>query len=60
MLLIDRLIHGFHYHQRFGPTRAVAVTLIEGRLREARQEWRTTIDAAAETWRDERLRRKVE
>ncbi len=34
MLLIDRLIHGFHYYVAFGPTRAVAVNLIEGRLHE--------------------------
>ena len=30
MLHIDRLIHGFHYHLQFGPTRAVGVNLIEG------------------------------
>ena len=30
MLLIDRLIHGFHYYLQFGPTRAVGVNLIEG------------------------------
>ncbi len=34
MLLIDRLIHGFHVHLAFGSTRAVAVNLIEGRLHE--------------------------
>jgi hypothetical protein len=33
MLLIDRLIHGFHwYYKAGGPTRPVAVNLIEGRL----------------------------
>jgi hypothetical protein len=33
MLLIDRLIHGFHYYLKTGrPTRPVAVNLIEGRL----------------------------
>ena len=33
MLLIDRLIHGFHwYYKTNGPTRPVAVNLIEGRL----------------------------
>jgi hypothetical protein len=33
MLLIDRLIHGFHYYFKTGgPTRPVAVNLIEGRL----------------------------
>jgi hypothetical protein len=33
MLLIDRLIHGFHwYYKMGGPTRPVAVNLIEGRL----------------------------
>ena len=37
MLLIDRLIHGFHWYLKDnvkGPTRPVAVNLIEGRLRE--------------------------
>jgi hypothetical protein len=34
MLLIDRLLHGFHWYVRFGSTRAVAVNLIEGRLGE--------------------------
>jgi hypothetical protein len=35
MLLIDRLIHGFHYFLTSGtPTRPVAVNLIEGTLRE--------------------------
>jgi hypothetical protein len=32
MLLIDSLIHGFHWAQKYGPTRPVAVNLIEGRL----------------------------
>ncbi len=33
VLLIDRLIHGFHlYYKTNGPTRPVAVNLIEGRL----------------------------
>jgi ribosomal protein L37AE/L43A len=30
MLLIDRLIHGFHYNLQFGSTRATGVNLIEG------------------------------
>jgi len=36
MLLIDRLIHGFHwyYHQEDMPTRPVAVNLIEGKMRD--------------------------
>ena len=35
VLLIDRLIHGFHwYYKTKGPTRPVAVNLIEGRLNE--------------------------
>lgn len=34
MLLIDRLIHGFHWYLQLGPTRPVAVNLIEGRLSE--------------------------
>jgi hypothetical protein len=35
MLLIDRLIHGFHWFLKTTrPTRPVAVNLIEGRLRE--------------------------
>jgi len=35
LLAIDRLIHGFHwYYKTNGPTRAVAVNLIEGRLNE--------------------------
>jgi hypothetical protein len=32
MYQIDRLIHGFHWHQKHGATRPVAVNLIEGRL----------------------------
>jgi predicted RNA-binding Zn-ribbon protein involved in translation (DUF1610 family) len=32
MLLIDQLIHGYHWHQKFGATRPVAVNLIDGRL----------------------------
>jgi hypothetical protein len=34
MLLIDRLIHGFHYNLTTGPRRPSAVNLIEGRLSE--------------------------
>ena len=34
VLLIDRLIHGFHWYHKFGPTRPAAVNLIEGRLSE--------------------------
>jgi hypothetical protein len=35
MLLIDQLIHGFHWYYKLGgPTRPVAVNLIEGRLRD--------------------------
>jgi hypothetical protein len=34
MLLIDQLIHGFHWYLDTGPTRPVAVNLIEGRLGE--------------------------
>jgi hypothetical protein len=34
MLLIDRLIHGFHVSLRFGPTRIAGVNLIEGRVRD--------------------------
>lgn len=34
-MLTDRLIHGFHwYHKTNGPSRPVAVNLIEGRIRE--------------------------
>jgi hypothetical protein len=32
VLLIDRLIHGWHWYQKHGHTRPVAVNLIEGRL----------------------------
>ncbi|MBN2046402.1 MAG: hypothetical protein JW750_01065 [Anaerolineaceae bacterium] len=32
MLLIDQLIHGFHWYLQFGNTRPVAVNLIGGRL----------------------------
>ncbi len=32
MLAIDRLIHGFHWSQKYGSTRPVAVNLIEGKL----------------------------
>ena len=28
------IIHGFHWHQKYGPTRPVGVNLIEGRLGE--------------------------
>jgi hypothetical protein len=34
VLLIDRLIHGFHWYMKVTPTRAVAVNLIEGKLGE--------------------------
>lgn len=34
MLLIDRLIHGFHYYLQLGPTRAVGVNLIGGSYHE--------------------------
>jgi ribosomal protein L37AE/L43A len=34
MLAIDTLIHGFHWYYKYGPTRPVAVNLIEGRLGE--------------------------
>jgi hypothetical protein len=34
MLLIDRLIHGFHWNGRFGATRGVCVNLITGNYRE--------------------------
>ena len=34
MLLIDALIHGFHWSVRTGPRRPAAVNLIEGRLNE--------------------------
>ena len=32
MLLVDQLIHGYHWHAKFGPTRPAAVNLIQGRL----------------------------
>ncbi len=34
MLAIDILIHGFHWYHKFGPTRPVAVNLIQGHLGE--------------------------
>ena len=34
MILIDELVHGFHWHQKNGCTRPVAINLIEGRLAE--------------------------
>ena len=34
MLLIDRLLHGFHWSARTGPRRPSAINLIEGRLSE--------------------------
>jgi ribosomal protein L37AE/L43A len=34
MFLIDRVIHQFHYSQKYGVTRPTAVNLIEGRLRD--------------------------
>jgi hypothetical protein len=34
MLLIDQLIHGYHWSLKYGPTRPVAVNLITGRLGE--------------------------
>jgi ribosomal protein L37AE/L43A len=34
MLWIDRLIHGFHIHLQYGPTRAAGVNLIEGNYHE--------------------------
>ena len=34
MLLVDHLIHGFHWNGRFGPTRGVCVNLIEGTYRQ--------------------------
>ena len=80
MLLIDRLIHGFHYNLQFGSTRAAGVNLIEGNYhevvdfldrltygegstpgtRQARAEWRETINQTADTWKDDRLRRVTE
>jgi hypothetical protein len=32
MHLIDRLLHSFHWIVKYGPTRPVAINLIEGRL----------------------------
>ena len=32
MFYIDRLLHGFHWSVKYGPTRPVAINLIEGRL----------------------------
>ena len=32
MFCIDKLLHGFHWSVRYGPTRPVAINLIEGRL----------------------------
>lgn len=80
MLLIDRLIHGFHYNLQFGATRAVCVNLIQGYyhevvdfldrltygegstpgMRAARSAWREVLNQTADTWNDERLRRKPE
>jgi hypothetical protein len=80
MLLIDRLIHGFHQMLTGERTRTTGVNLVEGRyhevvdfldalaygegstpgVRETRADWRRTIDATAEAWGDERLRRKQE
>ncbi len=80
MLLIDRLIHEFHTHLQFGPTRAAGVNLIEGNYhevvnfldrltygedstsgtRQARSEWRQTVNQTAFNWNDDRLRRKQE
>ena len=34
MLLIDGLIHGFHWHAAYGPTRTTGVNLIEGNYHE--------------------------
>ena len=34
VLLIDALIHSFHWNQKYGFTRPVAVNLIQGRLEE--------------------------
>jgi ribosomal protein L37AE/L43A len=34
MIHIDRLLHGFHWHINYGPTRPVAINLLEGRLRD--------------------------
>ena len=32
MFHIDKLLHGFHWSVRYGPTRPVTINLIEGRL----------------------------
>jgi hypothetical protein len=32
MFYIDKLLHGFHWSVRYGPTRPVVINLIEGRL----------------------------
>lgn len=32
MVLIDQLLHGFHWYVKFGNTRTVAVNLLQGRL----------------------------
>ena len=32
VLMIDTLIHGFHWNQKYGHTRPVAINLIEGKL----------------------------
>jgi len=32
MFHIDRLLHGFHWSVKYGPTRPVAINLLEGRL----------------------------
>ena len=37
MFYIDKLLHGFHWSVRYGPTRPVAINLIEGRLRDVIQ-----------------------
>ena len=34
MLLIDQLLHGFHWHARYGHTRPAAVNLLDARLTE--------------------------
>ena len=37
MFNIDKLLHGFHWSVRYGPTRPVAINLIEGRLKDVIQ-----------------------
>lgn len=37
MVLIDQLLHGFHWYLKFGHTRPVAVNLLQGRLPEVIQ-----------------------